>query len=91
MITQFSILPNVHATPGDNDGSVLINLESGQVFSLNGAGARVWTMLVQGFTFEGIANSLARECQVPRQQVQNDLEIFIRVLQDKGLVRVTET
>jgi len=91
MTTQFSIFPEIRATPGDEDGSVLINLESGKVFSLNGIGAKVWTMLEQGLTFEGVVNSLSREFDVSCQQVQEDLEIFIRVLECKGLVRATDT
>jgi hypothetical protein len=90
MTTQFSILPEVRATPGDEDGSVVINLESGKVFSLNGAGAKVWAMLEEGLTFEGVINSLAREYDVSRQQVQADLEIFISALECKGLVEASD-
>ncbi|HZE70021.1 MAG TPA: PqqD family protein [Pyrinomonadaceae bacterium] len=89
MMTQLKIHPEVRTTPSDEDGSVLINLESGKVFSLNGAGAKVWIMLEQGITFEGLLDSLAREYDVPRQQLQDDTETFIHELKCKGLVQAS--
>lgn len=86
-MTQFKINQEVRTTPSDEDGSVLINLESGKVFSLNGVGAKVWTMLEQRLTFEGLLDSLAREYEVPRQQLKDDLEPFIHDLERNGLVQ----
>ena len=89
MMTQLKIHPEVRTTPSDEDGSVLIKLESGNVFSLNGVGAKVWTMLEQGLTFEVSLDSLSREYDVPRQQLEDDLEIFIHELESKGLLQAT--
>ena len=89
MITQFKIHPEVRTTPGDEDGSVLINLESGKVFSLNGVGAWVWTMLQQQLTCEDLLDSLAVEFEVPREQLQDDLEAFLHELECHDLVQAT--
>ena len=89
MMTQFKVHPEVRTTPGDEDGSVIINLESGKVFSLNGVGAKVWTMIEQGLTFEGLLDSLAGEYDLPRQRLQDDLKTFIHELERKGLVQPT--
>ena len=86
MTTQFKIHPEVRTTPGDEDGSVLINLESGKVFSLNGVGARVWTMLQQQLTCDDVLDSLAVEFEVPREQLQDDLEAFLHELECHELV-----
>lgn len=86
MITQFKIHPEVRTTPGDEDGSVLINLESGKVFSLNGVGARVWTMLQQQLTCEDLLDALAIEYEAPREQLQDDLEAFLHELECHDLV-----
>ncbi len=86
MITQFNIHPEVRTSPGDEDGSVLINLESGRVFSLNGVGARVWTMLQQQLACEDLLDSLALEYEVPREQLQDDLEAFLHELECHDLV-----
>ena len=89
-MTKFAILSDVRTTPADEDGSVLMNLESGKIFSLNGVGAKVWTMLEQGLTHEHIIESLVQEYSVSRQEIQEDVEIFIHGLECKGLGRATE-
>jgi hypothetical protein len=91
MDAQFRILPDVRATTEDADGSVLLNLASGRMFTLNGTGAKVWTMLEQGFGFEAVVDSLMQENGMPRQQVQGDVEIFLRALENKGLVRMARS
>jgi hypothetical protein len=89
MSAQFSIHPEVRTTPGDEDGSVLINLQSGKVFSLNGVGAKVWTMLEQGASFDGVIDALSREYNVPKAELRNDLDGFIEDLAQKDLLQVT--
>jgi len=85
-MTQLKIHSEVRTTPGDKDGSVLINLESGRVFSLNGVGAKIWTKLEERLTFEAILDSLAQEYDISYEQLRTDLERFIYELEKKGLV-----
>lgn len=87
MTTQLKIHPNVHGTPGDDDGSVLINLKTGKVFSLNGLGAKIWSKLEEGLTFEGVLDSLILEYDLPRQRLLSDLETFVGELEKKELVQ----
>jgi hypothetical protein len=87
MSAQLSIHPEVRSTPGDEDGSVLINLQSGKVFSLNGVGAKVWTMLEQGTTFDGVLAALSREFNLPSEELRNDLDHFINDLARKDLLK----
>jgi hypothetical protein len=89
MMTQFKIHPEVRTTPGDEDGSVLINLQSGKVFSLNGVGAQVWTMLERQVAYEDVLDSLALDYEVPREQLQDDLEAFLHELECHNLVSNT--
>ena len=89
MSAQFSIHPGVRSTPGDEDGSVLINLQSGKVFSLNGVGAKIWTMLQSGASFDGVLDALSREYNLPSTELRNDLDGFIQELARKDLLKVT--
>jgi hypothetical protein len=89
MSAQFSIHPEVRTTPGDEDGSVLIQLQTGRVFSLNGTGARIWTMLESGASFDGVVEALNREYEVPSEELRNDLDSFINELARKNLLQVT--
>ena len=89
MTAQFSIHPEVRTTPSDEDGSVLINLQSGKVFSLNGVGAKVWTMLEQGASFDGVLDALSHEYNLASAELRNDLDVFIEDLAQKKLLKVT--
>jgi len=89
MSAQFSIHPEVRTTPGDEDGSVLINLQSGKVFSLNGVGAKIWTMLEEGAGFDGVLDALSREYNLPSTELRNDLDSFLNDLARKDLLKVT--
>ena len=89
MSAQFSIHPEVRTTPSDEDGSVLINLQSGKVFSLNGVGAKVWTMIEQGADFDGVLDALSREYNVTPGELRNDLDSFINDLARKNLLDLT--
>lgn len=89
MSAQFSIHPKVRTTPSDEDGSVLINLQSGKVFSLNGAGAKVWTMLEQGADFDGVLDALSREYNLPSAELKKDLDDFLKDLARKNLLELT--
>jgi hypothetical protein len=91
MSAQFSIHPEVRTTPGDEDGSVLINLQSGKVFSVNGVGAKVWTMLERGTGFDGIVDALSREYNLPAAELRNDLDSFIDDLTRKDLLKRNES
>ena len=91
MSAQFSIHPEVRTTPGDEDGSVLINLQSGKVFSVNGVGAKVWTMLERGTGFDGIVDALSREYNLPAAELHNDLDSFIDDLTRKDLLKRNES
>lgn len=89
MSAHVSIHPEVRTTPGDEDGSVLINLQSGKVFSLNGVGAQIWTMLEQGTSFDGVLDALSREYNLPAAELEDDLDDFINELARKDLLQVT--
>ena len=89
MSAYFSIHPEVRTTPGDEDGSVLINLQSGKVFSLNGVGAKIWTMLEQGINFDGVLDALRGEYNLPSAELKNDLDGFIDELARRDLLKVS--
>jgi hypothetical protein len=89
MSARFSIHPEVRTTPSDEDGSVLINLQSGKVFSLNGVGAKVWTMIERGASLDGVVDALSHEYNVPSADLRNDLDGFIDELARKDLLHVT--
>lgn len=68
--------------------AVLLNVESGLYFGLDEIGTRIWGLLAQGATTEQIGTHLLEEYEAPPEQIYADLEEFLGLLREKGLVRV---
>jgi hypothetical protein len=85
MIPAYKAAGNVRMAAND-DGAVLLNLDSGLIFSLNGVGARIWGMLENRMTPELMVISLEREFGISQQQLSGDLEAFLRDLEARELV-----
>jgi hypothetical protein len=68
------------------DGAVLLDIEQGICFSLNPLGLKIWELLKQGQAIDKVADTLAIEFPVLRQQILADTEEFIRALESKHLI-----
>lgn len=65
---------------------VLLDSRSGQYFSLNQTGTRVWELLRTGTTMEGICVALAKWYNMPEKQAMGDLVPFLEDLVNTGLI-----
>jgi Coenzyme PQQ synthesis protein D (PqqD) len=74
-------------TPGLQNERVIINLDTGVIFSLNGPGAKIWTKLEEGSHLDAILDLLTLEYDIPHEQLRSDLEKFVFDLEKKGLVQ----
>lgn len=84
---SFIVHPEVRTTLCDDDGSVLINLQSGKVFSLNGSAAKIWTMLEHGTNSENVLDALEQEYRLPRAVLKNDLDLYVAKLKQRKLIQ----
>jgi len=75
----------VYAELGDE--LVLLNVETGVYFGLDGIGTRIWTLLAEGLSIEGIIDRLLAEYDVQAEQLRSDARAFLNTLIAKGLVR----
>lgn len=73
-----------------DDEVIVINLRTGAYFSLVGAAADAWTLLVAGRTTGAVAAALAERHGVEADRVAADLEPFLRSLVDEDLLRPIE-
>lgn len=69
------------------DGAVLLDIEQGICFSLNPVGLKIWELLKQGQSLDKVADTLANQFPVPRQQILADTQEFISALEVKHLIR----
>lgn len=67
--------------------AVLLDLESGTYFGLNGVGARVWQLLEAGSTFDATIDAIEREFDAPRATVERDVGELVAQLAARGLVK----
>jgi hypothetical protein len=71
----------------DLDGEVVIlNLESGIYFGLEGTGNDIWRLLAQGCSRAQLAKQLSADYEVSLEQVNADIDRFLAELHAKGLV-----
>lgn len=71
------------------DGGVLLDLEQGKYFSLNGVGAEIWRKLQAGAALSDIEDHLQATYAAPPERIRQDLVRFVRRLQEMGVVVVS--
>jgi len=69
------------------DEVVLIKLDSGIYFGLDGVGARMWALIADGRSREEIPDIVATEYGVSLERVDRDLEELIGKLSREGLIK----
>jgi hypothetical protein len=75
-----------------DDEVVILNVETGVYFGLNGSGRQFWLELVEHGSMERALASLQEKFDVEPNQLRQDFEGIVRQLADKQLVRlVAET
>jgi hypothetical protein len=85
---KWTIAPDVRATYSE-DGAVLLDINKGLCYSLNGAAARIWVTIEAsqgGVTVEGIVGALETQFKVSRQELECDTAECLVELQGMGLI-----
>lgn len=68
--------------------TLILDLRTGGYFSLQGVGARLWQLLRQPKTVSELESALLAEFDVPVARCQEDLDILLQGLSDRGLVAI---
>jgi hypothetical protein len=66
--------------------SVILHLGSGQYFSLDAVGTRIWQLLEAGRSRDDMLAALLDEYSVTREELEQDIDTFVQTLLDNGLV-----
>ena len=83
--TIFSIPPQVMSRLVDNE-TVLLDLESGLYFGLDGVGKRIWDAVGDGRSIGEIAGIITAEFEVDEARAQADVIAFTSDLVERGLL-----
>ncbi len=70
--------------------AILINLTSGVYYSMDGLGARIWSLLEAHHSVDAITDAIADGYAVPTERCRSDVEILIRQLLEENLILETE-
>lgn len=69
------------------DGAILLDVEQGLCFSMNAVGVFIWTRLNRGVKVNDISFQLARTFDISVEHATNDVNEFLRCLQQKRLLQ----
>jgi hypothetical protein len=70
-----------------DDETVLLDLESGMYFGLDGVGQRIWQSVTEGKTLAEIAGVISAEYEVDEDQALADILDFTSNLVERGLLK----
>lgn len=70
------------------DETVLLDLESGIYFGLDGVGQRIWEALGEGKTLGEVTEIVVQEYEVDVGRAKADVLAFVGELVERGLVEV---
>ena len=69
-----------------DDETVLLDLESGMYFGLDGVGKRIWESVTDGMSLGDIAAIITAEYEVEEEQALKDVIEFASNLVERGLL-----
>jgi Coenzyme PQQ synthesis protein D (PqqD) len=69
--------------------AVILDLQSGVYYGLEGSGARIWQLLKAPISLATLRDTLVAEYDVEPQRCEADLRELLEDLRQRGLVRVS--
>ncbi len=79
-------LPDTIRSTHNQDGGIVLDIQQGQMFSLNFVGSRIVELLKSGSTESAIVADISREFDVTRDLAETDVREFIQRLRKHGLI-----
>ena len=70
-----------------DDEIVMVDIEKGSYFSLNPVATRIWELLEQPLTLDGLCDQLLTEYDVSAEECRADVAEHLTQMQTLGLVR----
>jgi len=71
--------------------TVLVHLQTNEIYALNPTATRAWDLLIAGRTKREIHEALKAEFDVPPDQLQQEIDALVAELVEKNLLRPAES
>ncbi len=72
-----------------DDDLVMVDIEQGSYFSLNPVATRIWALLENPLSLQGLCDQLVAEYEVDAQKCEIEVAEHLSEMQKLGLVRVS--
>lgn len=82
---MYRVSDTVRCTHGP-DGAIVLDLQQGEMFSVNPVGSRILELLNAGYTEPAIVDEIAQAFAVKRETAEQDSHEFIQTLKTRGIV-----
>jgi hypothetical protein len=69
-----------------NGSAVLVHLDTNRIYELNATGARIWSLLEQGFDRARITSQLREEFADSSGEIEKEVEDLLANLASEGLI-----
>jgi hypothetical protein len=73
----------------EEQGGVLLHLQSGSYHGLNDFGSLVWSLLEQERTFQSLADAVRAEAEDVPDSADQELSAFVEQLRDRDLLVIS--
>jgi len=83
---SFTVNPQTSASVHDH-GIVILHLGSGQLYTSNETGARIWRRVEQQLPLEAIADEISAEYQIDRSASREHVVAFLAELEQHTLIQ----
>ena len=94
MGTRFTVSADVRSD-SDKDGSAILQIRLDKIYTIIGVGSAIWSKLVaekDGLTAQEIADALSSDFEdIPREQIQRDVERFLNTFHEKGFIQAARS
>ena len=70
---------------------VILNLDNGYYFTIEGVGADIWALVERGATRESIVQAISEQYGIGSELVRPEVMDFLEKLTDEGLLETSET
>ena len=70
---------------------VLLSMETGEYFSLNEVGAKIWVLITSDWSIPNILESFMNQFDASEEQLLGDIEMFLKHLLEHKLISVNRT
>ena len=86
--SDYRAIPNSEAAASvHEDGMVILQTNSGRLFSSNRTGASIWRGIEQSLSIDAIAQQLSSEYRVDRPVAKEHAELFLNELERNNLIQ----